>query len=207
MNLSTYSRNLIFIMPATKINAWVKAGYKLLGTEGTEGMKIERLARILKLNKSGFYYYFGSMESYVARLLEYHTEQAKTISEEITGCENIDPDLLLVIVKYKEFFLVESQLLVKSRPWPFGGNFDEAGQIVSNILLPLWRKTSGLQVDSRAAMGYLNIIRHFFYARIDREHINYEFLHELTSETREVLDSISIGQRETASQRLSTQNQ
>ena len=181
-------------MSASKINAWVKAGYKLLGTEGTEGMKIERLARNIKLNKSGFYYYFGSMESYVSSLLEYHVEQARTISKEIAECDNIDPDLLLVIVKYKEFFLAESQILVKSRPWPFSGNFDEGGKIVSDVLLPLWKKTSGLQVDSRAAMGYLNILRHFFYARIDHEHINYKFLHELTSETREVLDKVSVQQ-------------
>jgi AcrR family transcriptional regulator len=51
-------------MTISKINTWIKAGYKLLGTEGMDGIKVERLARILDLNKSGFYHYFGTMEFY-----------------------------------------------------------------------------------------------------------------------------------------------
>jgi len=41
-------------MSKLKIDAWIKAGYKLLGKEGVDGVKVERLARILQLNKSGF---------------------------------------------------------------------------------------------------------------------------------------------------------
>ncbi|HMG91387.1 MAG TPA: helix-turn-helix domain-containing protein [Chryseolinea sp.] len=56
-------------MGELKIEIWLKAGYKLLGREGMEGVKIERIARVLNLNKSGFYYYFKTMEGFLTCLL------------------------------------------------------------------------------------------------------------------------------------------
>ena len=178
-------------MSAQKIETWTKTGYELLGMEGLEGIKIERLAKILHLNKSGFYYYFGTMESYCKTLIQYHVLQAKIVAMEIADCANIDPDLLLLIVKHKTFFLVESQLLVKGRLHG-GDDLEEAGKIINEDLLLLWRKTSSLPDDRSILLACLNIIRHFFYARIDADNVNYEFLHSLTSEVKGVLDKVSM---------------
>ena len=183
-------------MTLSKVDTWIKAGYKLLGTEGMDGIKVERLAKILDLNKSGFYHYFGSMDSYVKSLLQYHVRLASTIASEVANCENIDPDLLQLIVKHKTFFLVESQLLVKSRPAHIDEDVDEAGRILNEVLLPFWLKTRDLPEDRVAAMGFMNIIRHFFYARIDPENINYEFLHALAVETQDVLDKIMMDKQD-----------
>jgi AcrR family transcriptional regulator len=179
-------------MSVSKIDTWIRAGYELLGAEGMDGIKVERLAKILNLNKSGFYHYFGTMESYLKRLLHHHVNLAKTIASELSNCQNIDPALLLLIVKHKAFFLVESQLLVKSRPARCTEDVDEAGRIVNKELLPLWRKTSDIPEDSSAALGFLNIIRHFFYARMDPDNVNYAFLHGLAAETQDVLDKIMM---------------
>jgi len=177
-------------MSKLKIDAWIKAGYKLLGKEGVDGVKVERLARILQLNKSGFYHYFGSMKIYLRSLLEYHVEMAKGIAPEIAGCENLDPDLLLLMIKHKGFFLVESQLLLKSKPVYFSAEADEAGKIINKELLPLWRKDTPLPEDTAVALSYLNIILHFFYARINSENLSYQYLHSLTFETEEVLNKV-----------------
>jgi hypothetical protein len=130
------------------------------------------------------------MGFYIKSLLHYHVRRASTIASEVAQCENIDPDLVLLIVKNKSFFLVESQLLIKSRPLHLDEDVDAAGRIVNEELLPLWRKVRDLPEDHAAAMGFLNIMRHFFYARIDPENINYEFLHALAVETDDVLDKI-----------------
>lgn len=175
-------------MTVSRIETWIQSGYKLLGAEGVDGIKIERLARILNLNKSGFYHYFGNMQSYMEALVQYHTSMARRIATEIAGSRNIDPDLLQLIVKHKSFFLVESQLLVKNRSAMGYGNIDEAGQIINKELLALWRNTQGLPDDMSVAHGYLNILRHFIYARIDARNISYEFLHKLSVETKEVLE-------------------
>lgn len=177
-------------MSKLKIEAWIKAGYKLLGREGMEGIKVERLARTLQLNKSGFYHYFGSMKVYLRSLLQYHAELAKMIATEIAACENLDPDLLLLMIKHKGFFLVESQLLLKSKDAYFSAEAEEASKIINKELVPLWRKETQLPEDSAVALSYLNIILHFFYARINSDNLSYQYLHALTFETEEVLNKV-----------------
>jgi len=177
-------------MSKVKIDAWIKAGYKLFGREGIEGVKVERLARILQLNKSGFYHYFGSMKIYLKNLLQYHVESSKLIAEEIAGCENLDPDVLHLMIKHKGFFLVESQLLLKSKPAYFSSEVDEASKIINKELLPLWRKETRLPEDSAVALSYLNMILHFFYARVNSDNLTYQFLHSLTLETEDVLNKV-----------------
>jgi hypothetical protein len=40
------------------------------------------------------------------------------------------------------------------------------------------------------ALAYINIIHHFFYARISADKMNYDFLHSLAIETKEVLNKV-----------------
>ena len=178
-------------MSELKIEAWVKAGYKLLSTDGLEGIKIERLARELSLNKSGFYYYFGTMEEFIKNLLQYHVHVAKEVAREIAKCEKIDPDLLHLVVQHKTFFLVESELLVKSRISHGGYEMDEAGKIIIKELVLLWRRDNNIPGDESVTLGYLNIIRHFIYARIDAGKMNYQFLYELADETKKAFERVS----------------
>jgi AcrR family transcriptional regulator len=177
-------------MNSSKAQTWLQAGHKLFANEGMEGIKIERLARMLNLNKSGFYHYFGSMKVYFQSLIEYHVQIAKTLEAEITKCQNIDPDLLSLIIKHQTFFLFESQLLVKSKPTHFMDDIDQAGKILNPELLQLWRKVMHLPDDVSVGLAYMNIVRHFFYARINPENIHYEFLHTLASETKQVLNKV-----------------
>jgi len=180
-------------MSKIKTEAWVKAGYKILGEEGIEGIKVERLARTLELNKSGFYHYFGSMNNFLQELLCYHVSEAKLISQEISECANLDPDLLLLIIRRKAFFLVESQFLIRCKPSQFGSQLDEASKIVNKEILPLWRTATQLPEDITAALAYLNIIHHFFYATIDSDKMNYMSLHSLAIQTNDVLNKVVAG--------------
>ena len=52
MNFEIYYRLYSILMTASKIDKWISAGYELLGTEGTDGINVERGAKILNLNKS-----------------------------------------------------------------------------------------------------------------------------------------------------------
>ena len=115
---------------------------------------------------------------------------AKDIAPEIACCDNLDPDLLLLMIKHKGFFLVESQLLLKSKQAYFSAEADQASKIINKELLPLWRKDTQLPEDSAVALSYLNIILHFFYARINSDNLSYQYLHSLTFETEEVLNKV-----------------
>jgi len=177
-------------MSESKIETWLKAGYVLLGTEGLDGVKIERLARVLNLNKSGFYYYFKTMEGFVKSLLHYHVHVANNVAAEIKLCETIDPDLLLLMVRHRSFFLVDAQLLVKSRLAHSGADVDEAGKIITNELLLFWQRNNEATGNTAGSFAHLNIIRHFIYARIDPDNVTYEFLHDLAAETRKAFEKV-----------------
>ena len=183
--------SFVAVMGELKIEIWLKAGYDLLGAEGMEGVKIERIARSLGLNKSGFYYYFKTMEGYLTCLVQYHVHMAGEVAAEILRCQRIDPDLLRLIVRRKSFFLVESQLLVKSRFVHIKYGDDEAGKIITSELLNFWKRSNN-ELNTDVAVAYLNIIRHFIYARIDAENITYEFLHDLAVETKKAFEKIAL---------------
>ena len=42
---------------------WIEAGYERFAHEGPHGIQVERLARIIGVNKSGFYHYLVIMKS------------------------------------------------------------------------------------------------------------------------------------------------
>ncbi len=56
-----------FEIMTSKVEKWIKAGYALLATDEIDGINIERLARALNVNKSGFYHYFG-LEKNILRI-------------------------------------------------------------------------------------------------------------------------------------------
>lgn len=177
-------------MTAQKIEVWIKAGYTLLGSEGMDGIKVERLARMLTLNKSGFYYYFGTMDFYLKSLMQHHVHMAKTIGMEIADCKRIDPDLLKLLVRQKEFFLIESQLLVKKRQVKINADLAEARKVVNTELLELWQREHHQSEYDGSALACLNIIYHYCYARMDAENMNYEFLRSLAVETKEMIEEV-----------------
>jgi AcrR family transcriptional regulator len=51
---------------------WTEEGYNIFAKEGLDAIQVERLARILHLNKSGFYHYFGDLEGYCVELIKMH---------------------------------------------------------------------------------------------------------------------------------------
>ena len=71
--------------PSTHSLAWLEVGYSLFAAEGPDGIQIERMARILQLNKSGFYHYFGDLEGYHHELLRLHRLKTESYFKEITG--------------------------------------------------------------------------------------------------------------------------
>jgi AcrR family transcriptional regulator len=169
---------------ASKIEKWVKAGYQLLATDEIDGINIEKLAKTLNANKSGFYHYFGTREEYFKQLVKHHIERAQIVATAIQHCEKIDPDLLMVIVKEKIFFLVEAQLLLKGKPLKATFDTTGAGRIIADAVVALWRKHNAPVNDLKGALATVDIIRHYFYARINAQNISYKFLHGLLEEIK-----------------------
>lgn len=83
---------------------WIEIGYDLFANEGPEGVQVERMSRILKLNKSGFYHHFGNMELFSSELVTYHHHMIELYLADAAACKNIDPEYLEVMVKHKHTF-------------------------------------------------------------------------------------------------------
>ncbi len=83
---------------------WIKEGYSLLAKEGPAGIQVERLARIIGVNKSGFYHHFGDRDCYLEELKRYHENLTKKFTSEVIHLKHFDPDYFEVLVEYKFIF-------------------------------------------------------------------------------------------------------
>ena len=179
------------LITVSKIETWITAGYEILGAEGAEGVKIERIARALQLNKSGFYYYFGSMDEFMNVLVRHHVQSSHIVSAEIMDCECVDPDLIGLILKHKVFFLAESRLQLKNSRAPYHDDVEEVERIVNTALVSLWKKLHHSTMGNAVALAYLHMVRHFFYARIDVHEMTQPCLRNLISEVGTLLETVS----------------
>jgi AcrR family transcriptional regulator len=165
---------------------WLNLGYELFAQEGTGGIQVERLARILKLNKSGFYHYFKSPDNFLNELFDYHRTLAHKMAEETAGCERLDPDYFRVVVKFKVFVLVQSQLARKKDHAVFGTVLNEVRDITNKPLLPLWQKTFSLPNDMELVLQHFSLYRNAFNAQATMDNVTYDFLHDM------MVDSLNL---------------
>ena len=75
---------------------WATAGYELFANEGLEGIQVERLARILQLNKSGFYHYFADLEGFCQELIQLHRRKIDLLLSEVREDQKARPRLSVV---------------------------------------------------------------------------------------------------------------
>ena len=68
---------------------WFEAALKVLGEEGIDGVRVERLARDLGTSRSGFYWHFKDRRDLELQLLEYWAHEFTEVLSE-------NPELLLV---------------------------------------------------------------------------------------------------------------
>lgn len=169
---------------------WIEAGYTLFAQEGPEGLQVERLARILTLNKSGFYHYFGETESYFRQLVNYHYRMVDHFLSDVADCQNIDPEYLNVLLKYKT--TVMSQIhLVRNQTNPlFYGAHKAIDNKVGPAVLKIWAEYIELSTNLDLALTYWGIVRDMFYSRVNHANFNYDFLHDLASESRDIVIKI-----------------
>ncbi len=191
-------RQLLVKMPNLKKNPlsiskaekWLEVGYELFAKDGVHGIKVERLARILNLNKSGFYHYFGDPEQFMDELFRYHNRIARQMALEIPDCKSVDPDFFLLVVKYKICLLFQGQLLRKSNHPKYASVFMEVTGILDRPFLPLWSKFIHREDDTETALKYFTLFRDSFYARANFENVSYSFLHNLLTDSQTVINEM-----------------
>lgn len=91
---------------------WIAAGYEIAAHQGFDKLNIKNLAQELGRNRSSFYHYFGDMEIFMAELLKCHERRCARIIEQEDGCQNFDPDWMLLMIENKDELLFNRQLRI-----------------------------------------------------------------------------------------------
>ncbi|MBV6645063.1 MAG: TetR/AcrR family transcriptional regulator [Cyclobacteriaceae bacterium] len=155
---------------------WVITGYKVFAEKGPLAISVEGLARTVNKNKSSFYHHFVDLEIFISRLLNYHLERSEIILDEEKKCENINPDLFKVIMKYRRDVLFHRQLLIhRNNP-----NFDDlytkiTEQGITNIL-EIWNKELGLSTSSSRGKRLLKLGIESLFQRASSQNFTLIFL-------------------------------
>lgn len=176
---------------AKNLSAWVEAGYDLFAHEGIEGLQVERLARILALNKSGFYHYFGDLEGYFEQLVNLHVKKIDLYFEAVQKAKSIDPDYLHILVDFKIptlFHKMLEQLNNNARVMKIVEQLDRKEDVVMS---GMWTRYLGVEDNPALANRYLAIIRDMFYARVNFKNYTFPYLQNLFAESRAVMNELA----------------
>jgi AcrR family transcriptional regulator len=175
---------------AKNFTVWTEVGYQLFAEEGLEGIQVERVARILQLNKSGFYHYFGDLDGYTEELIRLHIKKADIFLADLVNMKSIDPEYLELMVKHKTPIMFHMQLIrCKDKP-----TFYKEAQLIDQkeklLLGKLWSDYLGIHEHPELAIRYFNIVRDMLYARMSFQNMNYAFLQKLMHEAKVVIQKI-----------------
>lgn len=172
---------------AKNASAWTEQGYTLFAEEGLDGIQIERLARILQLNKSGFYYYFGDMEVYCEEMLKLHDSKIDHFLRDAREVKTLDPDYLLLLIKYATMVMFQVQLTREKNKVSFYRASEAIDQKVDLVVKKMWGEFFGLQNNSDLSQRCHFIVRDMFYARVSFKNLNYPFLHTFTKDVKDAV--------------------
>jgi AcrR family transcriptional regulator len=182
---------------------WVEAGYDLFAREGMNGIQVERLARILQRNKSGFYHYFGDMETFSSDLVRLHKRKSDEYITETRSISSIDPDYLNIVVKYKVPILFQIQCY-RSANATFCNMAEKIDQHEDLVLRAAWADYLGFGDNPDLANRFFNIIRDMFYGRATDQNFDLPFLQTIVREAKSLVQQIA---GEKANSSLDTQNE
>ena len=95
---------------------WINLGYRLFSEEGASGIIVEKMAKILKVNKSSFYWHFKTKTDFIEQLIMFwvdnETERIiKLTNEKKTGLQKIKT---LVALIYKQDVFLDFVFYLKS---------------------------------------------------------------------------------------------
>ena len=166
--------------------AWINAGYELYAREGYEGIQIERLARIVDLNKSGFYHYFGNRDTYFQHLMQRHVQHADSLVGAVRSMDNFVPQYIQLLAAFPTPVLVHMQLGRENHLSLFASTFADINKKVGAAVLPLWAEFIETSENPNLAFRYYELFRDMLYARMNKHNLSYEYIHGICMEAKDI---------------------
>lgn len=171
----------------TARNTWIETGYEQFAAEGLDGIQVERLARITRLNKSGYYHYFGDRDIFLEQLLRHHEKLALRLIDDYKSIEDFESGFPGITLKFKNAILFHMQLVRYRQVDIFYKIYHRINLIVDKEIVRTFSKFVGLEDNPDLAYKYFMHARDMFYSRITPENLDESFLKSLMHEVREVV--------------------
>jgi len=172
---------------AKNLSLWTEEGYSLFASEGLDGIQVERLSRILQLNKSGFYHYFGDMEGYCAEIVKLHHQKVKQFTTQVGELKRLDPEYLLLLIEHTPTVMFQVQLTRNKCSYSFYEASELVDRNVNLAVHKIWCDFLGVSRGGDLGLRYYFIIRDMFYARISFQNLNYPYLYDLVMEAKQLV--------------------
>ena len=169
---------------------WIEAGYTAFAAEGKEGVVIEKLARQLGRNKSGFYHHFGDLDIFVMELINYHFLVIDQFCKEVSQLQRFDPDYLKLLVNYKNSAFVQMQLRKHMDNPLFKEAFHKVRRKTEKVILPLWVAFIKIPDNPSLALQLWDILRDLFFIRLNVHNLSLEFLQELVEDFSKIVETV-----------------
>ncbi|GAB2478447.1 MAG: TetR family transcriptional regulator [Cytophagales bacterium] len=170
----------------TKEQIWIEAGYHTFAYEGPQALRIEKLAKKVKKNKSSFYHFFSDMEIFIGRLLDYHLEQAKVMSIKESSVQN-QSELTQIFLDHKLDLLFNRQLRIHRERLDFEACFTRTNEISLPGFIPIWKKIINLDENSHLAEVVLMLSIDNFFLQITENTLNRDWITSFFEKNREMV--------------------
>jgi AcrR family transcriptional regulator len=174
---------------------WIHTGYDLFSSDGLEGLQVERIARVLGLNKSGFYHYFRNMDIFLKSLMELHHQNVDEMVIGMASIKKYDPDYIHFLVLNKQTVLFHMQLLRDRHIKLFWDTYTQVNDKINHGVMELWSAEIGLPKE--VSEHFYNIMREIFYAKVTSKNLNFEFLHQIVCDGKLLIKEIQSNNLET----------
>jgi AcrR family transcriptional regulator len=162
----------------------------MLAKEGLTGIQVERLARIIGVNKSGFYHHFGDRDCYLEELTKYHENLTKKFSNEIAQLKQFDPDYFEVLVEYKDSFFVNMHL-GRYRIYPELKEHSYNGRnLHEKRIMPLWAEYINVKDNPELAFEIWKVVRDAVFLRLTYHDMNLESLNSAIKDIKGIFERL-----------------
>jgi AcrR family transcriptional regulator len=164
------------------IQTWLDEGYSIFSLEGPSSIQIERVARKLNKNKSGFYYFFKDRESFVDCLMKAHLGRLDALIPQIREIRNFEPEYFDLLIKNKETLFFQVQLVKNREIELFNDTLSQFNARIAVAVIPVWSDYLESAIDVGGKLWALT--RDAIYCRATQENFTHSWLLDLMSEAK-----------------------
>jgi len=162
---------------------WIRTGYSLFARDSKSALNVDKIAKVVGKSRSSFYHNFYDLEDFRDQLFSYHYEQAKKFQKTSILIDDLFPEFIQLMVKYKDWVFFQKQIfLLRFEDPRYLEAFDKVRSVTEEHTASLWIKTAGLGKSPVSQIRqFFFVIRENFYTRLDYDNWTVEaILKEIT---------------------------